>query len=390
MNAAGAVNAQAWQPDAQALRRWLFGSAYELWWRRGADPRGGFHERLALDGTPVDEPRRLRVQARQTHVFAEAARLGWSGPAPTAVAHGLDFLLRHYRRADGLFRTRVAVDGRPVDDTVVLYDHAFVLLALAAGFARGQGEARAVAHELHDRLRAGFGNVAGGLFESPLRSAPLTSNSHMHLLEASLAWLVLDDDPRWMRLAAEIVELALTRFIDAQSGALREFFDANWQPAAGAAGTLVEPGHQFEWAFLLLSYAERVPDARIRPAALRLVEIGERHGVDPARGVAINALDDDFRVRDGQARLWPQTERIRAAVVAAGAGGDAGALHAATAAACGALRRYLELPVQGLWRDRMLEDGSFIDEPAPGSSLYHIAGAVAELMRSAGWHGPGD
>jgi mannose-6-phosphate isomerase len=37
------------------------------------------------------------------------------------------------------------------------------------------------------------------------------------------------------------------------------------------------------------------------------------------------------------------------------------------------------VPVQGLWRDRLLPDGTFVDEPAPGSSLYHIISAVSAL-----------
>ena len=43
------------------------------------------------------------------------------------------------------------------------------------------------------------------------------------------------------------------------------------------------------------------------------------------------------------------------------------------------LQRYLDVPVQGLWRDRLLPDGTFVDEPAPGSSLYHIVSAVSAL-----------
>jgi mannose-6-phosphate isomerase len=49
-----------------------------------------------------------------------------------------------------------------------------------------------------------------------------------------------------------------------------------------------------------------------------------------------------------------------------------------------ALLRYLDTPVAGLWRDRMQLDGSFVDEPAPASSFYHIVCAIAELDRAIG------
>ena len=83
--------------------------------------------------------------------------------------------------------------------------------------------------------------------------------------------------------------------------------------------------------------------------------------------------------RDRVARLWPQTEWLKAALVQYQRTGNAADVEAAYAA----LRAYLDKPAEGLWRDRMLEDGSLIDEPAPASSLYHIALALAELIRVA-------
>jgi mannose-6-phosphate isomerase len=35
--------------------------------------------------------------------------------------------------------------------------------------------------------------------------------------------------------------------------------------------------------------------------------------------------------------------------------------------------------VSGLWRDKQKADGSFVDEPAPASSFYHILCAIYEL-----------
>ncbi|MGQ0836477.1 MAG: AGE family epimerase/isomerase [Gammaproteobacteria bacterium] len=368
----------------ERLQRWLLEHAYEVWWSRGADRlRGGYHERLRLDASPTDEPRRTRVQVRQIFAYSRASGLGWRGPAVTAVNHGLEFFLSRYARADHLFRALVAPDGAPLDERAVLYDQAFALLGLASAFeVLGEARLRKTARGLHDHLRAQLAHAGGGFEESAPRSGPLSANSHMHLLEASLAWIELDEDPRWMTLAAEIVELALTRWIDPRSGALREFFGADWQPTSGSLGRIVEPGHQFEWAWLLLRYGARAKDARLAAAALRLIEIGETHGVDPARGVAMNALLDDMSVLDGEARLWPQTERIKAACIAAEVTGEARYSRTASQAT-ETLMRYLDVPVLGLWRDRMNLVGHFIEEPVRASSFYHIVGAVAELGRLA-------
>jgi mannose/cellobiose epimerase-like protein (N-acyl-D-glucosamine 2-epimerase family) len=364
-----------------ALSHWLVSEAYPLWSTAGVDAvRGGFHERIGVDGAPCEEPRRARVQPRQVYSFARAPSLGWDGDAKRIVAQGIDSFLTRYRRPDGLFRTLVAPDGAVLDDRVVLYDQAFALLAFA--------EARKVlgptpqldreARHLLLVIRKTMSGPGWGFQSGVPAGATLLSNPHMHLFEASLAWIAADDGTAWHELADHIVALALSRFIDSASGALREQFDTHWVPVHGVDGRIVEPGHQYEWAWLLLRWASpRRTD--VKSAALRLIEIAEEHGV--RHGVAINALLDDFSMHDGMARLWPQTERIKAAALAARLTRDDCYWGIAAEAANGLLK-YLNTGVRGLWHDRMNPDGSFIHEPAPASSFYHIVAAVAELTES--------
>ncbi len=374
-----------------ALRAWLIEAAFDLWWLRGADHAvGGFHERLNVDATPTAEPRRARLHPRQAFAYSLAAKLGWRGPSEQAVAHAMAFFLSHYRRADGFFRATVAASGSSVDDGCVLYDQAFALLGFAAAHRVLGGDGyRQLAMELQSGVRSRLANSSGGFRESVRGARPLSSNSHMHLLEASLAWIQIDDTGPWRALAAELVELALSRCIDDRSGALPELFDYSWQPYPAEAGQVVEPGHQFEWAWLLLRAHRYFADARITPAALRLIEVGETYGVDKVRDVAVNQLRHDLRVLDTNARLWPQTERLRAACAVAEASGD-GSFLEVVANAANSLTAYLDTPVRGLWRDLMDGDGSFRHEPSPASSLYHIVGAIAELDRLCGLLGISD
>lgn len=378
---------QAYRAAAQtceALKTWLLEHAYPRWWEHGADrTHGGFYERLDVDGTGLLEPRRARVNPRQVYSYSRALALGWSGPAPQAVEHGLDYFLKHYRRADRLFCGLVEPDGSIVSERAVLYDQAFALLAFGAAYATlGDATHRDMAYELHDVLRTLLAHQIAGFEESTPRILPLISNSHMHLLEASLAWSELDADPRWQKLAKELVELALTCFIDPTTGFLLEFFDRQWHPAQGLEGRVVEPGHQYEWACLLLRWAKRNPQAasaaRATEAACKLVALAEAHGVDRTRGVVVNKMLTDKIVCDPQARLWPQTERIKAACSMAELTGDARYWSVADEAAR-ALWKYLETPVPGLWYDKMTVEGTFIDEPAPASTFYHIVCAIEEM-----------
>jgi mannose-6-phosphate isomerase len=367
------------------LSGWLCDAAYPLWSTRGVDPAGGFHERLGQDGRPLAEPRRSRVNPRQAYCFAVAPSLGWRGDSAALVRHGLDYWVARYRRPDGLFRTLVNADGSPRDERALLYDQAFGLLAfnvssLGDACAECEGQSRDLLQLVVKHMKR-----PGPGFESGLpASLPLQSNPHMHLFEAALAGCeVCSESSLWKPLADDIAELALGKFIDPASGALREFFDADWNPAAGVEGRIVEPGHQFEWAWLLLRWGESkhgAAHARARAAALRLIDIGEQHGV--RNGLATNALLDDFSAHDAGARLWPQTERLKAAALAARLTGEARYFTMAADAADG-LARYLDCPIPGLWRDRIDAHGNVIDEPAPASSFYHLVAAIAEISALA-------
>ncbi|MGV3580266.1 AGE family epimerase/isomerase [Brevundimonas sp.] len=367
---------------ARRFADWLRLRSLPLWSTVGLQEGAGFAEALSLDGRRLALPSRSLVQARQIYVYCQAARLGWTGPWRRAVWAGLDALSKRFTREDGAMRALAAPDGTPLDETTRLYDQSFLMLALAAAREAGyEGE------ELERQATAvRDGILAGALPNGGFKEAgaqPYQANAQMHLLEAAMAWEALSEDPEWGALVDRIVALALTRFIDPTSGMLREFYDAAWNPAPGKDGSLVEPGHQFEWAWLLARHAlnRRAPD--VLKVAQRLYASGKL-GVSQRSGVAQDALNDDGTLRSGRARLWPQTEWLKAALLLADQARD-GERTALIADAEQALRAlWLYLTPDGLWRDKRLPAGGFVDEAAPASSFYHIMAAFDQLTAIAG------
>ena len=335
-----------------SLKRWLFDHALPLWWEVGFDrEKGGCFERIGQDGKAVEGPRRARVAARQAWVYGEAGKLGWTGPWEQARDHALTALTTTFARGDGLFRILADADGTSLDESANPYEQAFALLALS-----GAGREVEAIRTREALLAGGMVWADGGVLDDGL----LRANPMMHLFEALQAWAAVGADPGWRTLADRIAESALAKMIDPGTGALIELFDTYWRALPDAD---VEPGHQFEWGWLLIQHLGDNAPAR------RLIEIGETLGVE--QGVAIFSLDQQLQPRDRSARLWAQTERLHAH---AAAGNWGGVLKGAAG-----LKRYLDVPVPGLWRDRLLPDGTFVDEPAPGSSLYHIVSAVSAL-----------
>ncbi|WP_414898716.1 AGE family epimerase/isomerase [Rhodovulum sp. YEN HP10] len=361
-----------------AFRHWIGTQALPFQARRVRDAAGGFHERIAVDGHPVAMPRRARVAARQLYAFSRLAGAGFGSDSIRLAGHARDMLLGAHIRPDG----RIApLAGGP--EGYDLYDIAFCLFALAAapGAVLPRIRARAFATQILTRLEAGWRHPAAGFEEAMPRRLPLRSNPHMHLFEASLEWLATGPcDPRFEALADEIAGLCLARFLDPATGALRELFDGDWQIAPGAENA-VEPGHQYEWGWLLLRWGTLRGRAEARAAGLGLIDLAETRGLN-ADGLAASLLDPALAMAEPTARLWPQTERIKAWALRARLAGTPDAARTArarAAEACRGLLRFLDHPLPGSWWENLAEGGRPLAEPARTSSLYHIVGAFLEL-----------
>jgi mannose/cellobiose epimerase-like protein (N-acyl-D-glucosamine 2-epimerase family) len=366
------------------LSEWFLEQALPRWWGAGTDhTHGGFFEKISLAGQVIDEPRRTRVTARQIYVFSVAHDMDWSGPALDAIDHGLSFLLNCQRQADGTFASSVSVDGAVIDARFDLYEQAFALFALARAYKAQPALTHLpeVAHALYDALLLRWKHPVLGFEESNPSSLPLKSNPHMHLLEALRAWSCLGSDAErqlWATRCDEVVSLCLRHFMDAEVGCILEYFDAQWLPMPDERGRLWEPGHQFEWAWLLMCCSHGDVRGAGLLAAERLMALGEGHGVN-AKGLAINELWRDLSIKDGAAKLWPQTERIKAWVThAARTVGSHERAQALTkvAQACEGLDVYLQGAPAGLWQEVVDANGHFVEQPCRASSLYHIVGAI--------------
>jgi mannose-6-phosphate isomerase len=361
----------------------LFEDIIPIWSTIGANhAAGGYNESIDPDGNVPQSARRIRVSARQVYAFCEASRLGWNRlAATTCLRHGCDFLARHSNE-DGLIHHSLSPEGMH-GGGYDLYDQAFLLFAYANVFAHHRSENdRRRGLQLLASIRRHFAHAGGGFTDNSEKPFPLRSNPHMHLLEAALAWVAVDDDPVWHMLADEIVVLFQQRFFDPLGGVVREYFTADWQAIEEDGRCRIEPGHNYEWAWLLMRW-QKLTGGDAGDCAGRMIDFAETYGYDPARHVAINEFWTDGLACDQTARLWPQTERLKAwlAVAESSHGLERWDAERRALDAAGGLMRYLETGVPGLWHDVMLEDGSFRHAASPASSLYHIICAMGELSR---------
>lgn len=359
---------------SRTLLRWLTQSAWPLWLERGIDrARGGFNESLTLDDARSQATfRRLRVVARQVYVFSQAERRGLAG-ADEAVALGVQFLRAKAADGSGGYASRFDLDGKVIETPYDLYDHAFVMLALASAARLLPVEPlRRDALALMGFLDRAFAHPAGGYLESLPPALPRRQNPHMHLLEGCLAAAEAFGDAVFLDRADRLVGLFLERLFDHATGSLPEYFDDDLVAHAEAGRTLVEPGHHCEWIWLLDWHARvargagRTVPAAAAAAAAAMQGFVDRHGENPATGTLYDGVWSDGTLQAGGSRLWPQTERIKAERLRSG--------PSRLDPAATALQGYLT--PAGLWHERRLADGSYSSEPAPASSLYHLTAGI--------------
>lgn len=357
---------------------WVRSEALPVWAERGFDARAGrFHERLDGAGRPLPVPHRAMVQARQIYVYAHAGQLGWHADGATLAARAMAALRRDFAvEANGEAAVRFSIDattGQPRSELRDAYAHAFVLFA-AAFLHQATGDRQVL--DFGRRVAAYVDRVladprhGGHITDAEAGGAEKLQNPQMHLLEAWLALAEADPAGPWLERAGALVTLFRERLL--RGGILAERFAEDWMPHPdGQVADVWEPGHHFEWIWLLDWYQRLTGDdlSEPRAALLRAATRAEAS----AGGLILDQLGADGRVVRTAHRLWPHCEAIKAATVVVDD-------RLAAEAAAGLADHFLGRPFAGGWTDQLDANRAPIFDYVPASSLYHLmlAAAVAD------------
>ncbi len=362
-----------------AVRAWVFRDALPFWAEHGVDrAHGGFLEEVSPDGGLTDCGfKRVRVQCRQTYVFSQAAVLGWSGGEELS-RMGYEYLIAKARLAEGGWARVLSKGGAVTDASADLYDLAFIVFAMIWRYrASGDAEALHHAHAALDFVQSRMRGPGGGFWARLPACAPRLQNPHMHLAEACLAGFEATQDQRFLDQAKELVNLLRTKLFDGAT--LGERFDAEWRRLVGEDGCALEPGHHFEWAWILAQY-QKLSDDTASDEAMALASFAEEHGVDPRSGAVFDAVREDGSPLKRSSRAWTNTERLKAwLAIYELTGRDPSAEVASTLKLL--FERYFAAAVPGAWIDQFDGDGKPISKAVPASIVYHLLLAFTELLR---------
>jgi mannose-6-phosphate isomerase len=313
---------------------------------------------------PVERYRAMAC-ARQLFVFSQAGE--------ASHAHVLFEALLHYfldKQRGGWFYS-VDAQGAPLDTTKDLYTHAFLVFACAEYATRfGNGDALDLVHGTSALIEARFG-AQHGLFNAALDADFSTvtgtpvQNPLMHLTEAWLAAREATRDSAFDSALRKLAEAIERTFVHTPTGCIAEL-------PFGVEDNRLEPGHQFEWFWLVRQAGELLEDSGLAGTLSRAFGFAQQHGVDPLTGGVCASLDESGRVKDATQRIWAQSEYLRALATR-----DDVAAHALLPVQIERFNRRF-LHAQG-WFECKTSAGDISRADMPSTTPYHLATAYAAL-----------
>lgn len=373
------IKSQISEEDRTRVKAWLFEKVLPFWLEHGSCEDGGFVEAVDLKGKPIlSLDRRGRIAPRQVFVWSEALRLGFDpeGRVSEIVEAGLKYLAEDVRTTEGGWPNQLDKDGVPQPGPHVFYDHAFVALAASAAYrATRSSKAALLAADAFAFIDNRFQDDHWGGWRHNDGHTPMKLvDPHMHYLEACL----VDYENSYSEAAKSriirICELFEQRMFDVRSGAVFEAFALDWSLPGPAGEQRIEPGHCFEWAFLL-GEAERLTGRDLGSWRRRLIAFAETCGLDDT-GKAYDWVTLDGQSRAQSFRLWPQLERFRAHY-----SHPTPKTKAILASSIDQIwETYIKDCPDGLWVDKVDEKGASLLETVPTSVVYHLITAFAPLV----------
>jgi len=325
------------------------------------------YEALSEGHQPL-APQRYRAMAcaRQLFVFTS---LGDRPGARERAASLFASLNRHFADpVNGGWYYSIDAEGAPLDARKDLYTHAFIVFA-CAHYARQAPEAQTGLTQALAAVQR-FA-TPGGLYEacldrdwSSLGRGPL-QNPLMHLAEAFLASLDTRPDAQTGAALDALCDAMHREFFDAQQGVLLE------KPRT-AVDNWYEPGHQFEWFYLLASSPRLNAHALAKDMAQALLR-SEQQGLRD--GAVCAMLAADGKLVDGTRRIWAHAEYLRALSLLP---------ERVDTLACGLLQLQQQFMRPEGWFECRDASGVVSRHDMPSTTPYHLYTCLEALANALG------
>ena len=364
--------------------------------------RGGFFHFFKDDGTVYDrDTRHLVSSTRFVFNYAMAWRRYGEPAHFDAVRHGVAFLREAHRDpATGGYAWLLGAGNRVLDATNHCYGLAFVVLAYAKALEAGVSEAAAHLAETWDLMERHFWSEADGLYRDEISAdwsvvSPYRGqNANMHSCEAMLAAWEATGEARYLDRAARLARRVTIDLAGKADGLVWEHYDAGWNvdwqynrddPKHLFRPWGYQPGHQTEWAKLLLILHRHRPEDWHLPTARHLFDTAMQRAWDAELGGICYGFAPDHAICDGDKYFWVQAESFAAAALLAERTGEERYWGWYDHIWDYAWRHMVDHRYGAWFRILDHRNEKYSDEKSPaGKTDYHTMGACYEVLNVVG------
>ncbi|OWB28117.1 AGE family epimerase/isomerase [Xanthomonas oryzae] len=363
---------------------------------RAIDPAGGFFQYFRDDGSIYDAGHRHLVSStRFVFNYAMAYREFGDAAYLQAVRHGLDYLRNVHRNPQTGGYAWTLRDGVVEDDMNHCYGVAFVLLAYSCGLKAGVAEARAWMDETWQLLEKHFWEAEFGLYRDEADAqfnftGYRGQNANMHMCEAMIAAYEASGEQRYLDRALVLAENMTRRQAAKADGLVWEHYDPQWNidwdynrdnPKHLFRPWGFQPGHQTEWAKLLMLLDRYAPADWLLPTAQHLFDVAVGRSWDAQRGGLYYGFDPDGEVCDDDKYFWVQAESLAAAALLAQRSGDDRYWQWYDKLWAYSWAHMIDHQYGAWYRILDADNRKYSDEKSPaGKTDYHTMGACYEVL----------
>ena len=292
------------------------------------DPAGGFFHHFLDDGTVYDRQTRHLVSSTRfvfnyANAFLQTGRSHYRDWA----AHGLRYLETHHRTARGHYLWQLKA-GDIEDGRAMAYGHAFVILAAAWAARVGIAGANEMMGSCWNFMEDRFFETEHGAYADEW-SADLSTrdgyrgqNANMHTVEALIAAFETSGETLYLDRADSLAHKFTVELAADADGQVWEHYDNGWRhdwtynidrPDDLFKPWGFQPGHQVEWAKLLLQLESHRPADWHLNTAISLYDRALERGWDTVHGGLVYGYAPDGSFADATKYFWVQAEAIATA-----------------------------------------------------------------------------
>ena len=363
---------------------------------RAIDPAGGFFHYFRDDGSVYDASHRHLVSStRFVFNYAMAAREFGNSEYIDCARHGLSYLREVHRNPQTGGYAWTIRDGKPEDRTNHCYGVAFVLLAYSTALKAGIEEARPWIAETWDLLEKHFWEPGANLYKDeadehfvfgPYRG----QNANMHMTEAMIAAYEATGEARYLERALLLARRMTVEQAAKADGLVWEHYTQDWEvdwdynrdnPKHLFRPWGYQPGHQTEWAKLLLTMHGYAGQDWLVPTAQKLFDRAVAASLDNEFGGLAYGFAPDGTVCDDDKYFWVQAESLAAAARLAHATGDAKYWQWYDKLWSYSWQHLVDHRYGAWFRILTRDNRSYSNEKSPaGKTDYHTMGACYDVM----------